>query len=154
MKLLHIVKTVVTATCLSLASMAAGAEGATADQAVALVKKAILYVKENGKDRAFAEFNRPGGKFRDRDLYILVFDMQGVNLAHGAIPRLIGKPVAGVRDADGKVIFQAYLDTVQSKGKGWVDYRWPNPVSGKIEKKSTYVEKVDDLIVGAGIYKD
>lgn len=135
------------------ASAAMAADGGTADEATSLVKKAIQYIKDNGKDKAFAEFNNPNGKFRDRDLYILVFDMNGTNLAHGSIARLVGKPVGDVKDADGKVIFKAYVDTVNSKGKGWVDYRWPNPTSGKIEQKSTYVEKFDDMIVGSGIYK-
>lgn len=148
------IKMMVAAVCMALAGMAAAADGATAGEAAAMVRKAVLYIKANGREKAFAEFNNPNGKFRDRDLYILVFDMNGVSLAHGSLPRLIGKPVAAVKDADGKVIFQAYLDMVASRGKGWVDYRWPNPVSGKIEKKSTYVEKMDDLIIGAGIYKE
>ncbi len=41
-----------------------------------------------------------------------------------------------------------------SKGSGWIDYKWPNPVTKAVEQKSTYVEKVDDVVVGCGIYKN
>jgi len=37
---------------------------------------------------------------------------------------------------------------------GWVDFRWPNPVSKKIEAKSAYVIRVDAATVcGSGYYK-
>lgn len=151
---MNYMKALLAALALLLVNSASAAGAGTAAEATALVKSAIQYIKSNGREKAFAEFSNPAGKFRDRDLYILVFDMSGVAMAHGAQPRLIGKPVAMLKDSDGKLIFKAYVDEVNAKGSGWVDYRWPNPVSGNIEKKSTYVEKYESLIVGAGIYKD
>ena len=41
----------------------------------------------------------------------------------------------------------------RAKGKGWVDYRYNNPVSNEIEKKSTYFVQSGDVILEAGIYK-
>jgi len=38
-------------------------------------------------------------------------------------------------------------------GSGWIDYKWPNPLTNKIEDKSSYVEKMGDYFVGVGIYK-
>ena len=38
-------------------------------------------------------------------------------------------------------------------GSGWVNYKWPNPLTNKIEDKSSYVEKMGDYFVGVGIYK-
>lgn len=147
-------KTAIAICSFMMAGAAFAGEKGTAEEAISMVKKAIQYIKDHGKEKAFAEFNNPNGSFKDRDLYIFVFDMNGTSLAHGALPKLIGKPVGGVKDADGKVIFKAYVDTINAKGKGWVDYRWPNPVSGKIEQKSSYVEKFDEMVIGAGIYKD
>jgi len=42
---------------------------------------------------------------------------------------------------------------VKTKRNGWVDYKWPNPTTGAIDRKSTYVEKADGIIVGCGVYK-
>ena len=130
----------------------AGDTGSAAE-AMAMVKKAGEYLKANGKEKAFAEFSNPKGSFKDRDLYIMVYDMNGINRAHGANPKLIGKDLAQLKDADGTFIVKSFIDMGKSKGKGWVDYKWPNPVSKAIEAKSTYIEKHDDVLIGAGIYK-
>lgn len=136
-----------------LQTAAVAAERGTSDEAVALVKKAIAYLKANGKDKAFAEFSNPSGQFKDRDLYIMVYDMSGNNKAHGANAKLIGKNLSEIKDADGKYIVKSFIEVAGSKGTGWVDYKWPNPVSSAVEPKSTYVEKYDDILLGCGIYK-
>jgi cytochrome c len=103
--------------------------------------------------KAFKQFNDAAGSFVDRDLYIAVLDAKGTMVAHGANPRLIGKSLIDMKDADGKPFIKTLVDTAQKNGRGWVDYKWPNPVSKAIESKSTYVEKFGDLTVAYGIYK-
>jgi hypothetical protein len=41
----------------------------------------------------------------------------------------------------------------RGKGHGWVDYKFRNPETGKVEAKSTYVLRVGDVALEAGIYK-
>ena len=133
---------------------ALAAERGSGDEAVAMVKKAIAYMKEHGKEKAFAEFGNPGNAtFHDRDLYIFVYDMNGNNVAHGNNPKMVGKNLLEMKDHDGKFIIKGFIDVANTKGKGWVDYKWPNPVTKAVEQKSGYIEKVDNLIVGSGIYK-
>jgi cytochrome c len=138
---------------LALQVPAWAADHGSAAEATAMVKKAIEFIKANGKDKAYAEFSNPKGAFKDRDLYIFVFDMKGACLAHGANPKLIGKDLIQLKDAEGKYFIKDFVNTANTKGKGWVDYKWPNPVSKDIEAKSTYIEKYEDVMVGAGIYK-
>lgn len=133
-------------------ALAAGEKG-TADEAVALAKKAAAYIKANGKEKAYAEFNNPNGQFKDRDLYIFVVDFNGKTLAHGANVKLVDKNMAELKDADGKLFVKEFIDVAKSKGRGWVDYKWPNPVTKAIEAKTSYVEKVDDTLVACGVYK-
>lgn len=129
------------------------AEKSTAAEATAMVQKAIAYMKEHGQEKALAEFNNPNGQFVKNDLYIYVYDLQGKNLAHGANQKLVGKNLLDMRDADGKLIIQEFIQTANSKGKGWVDYKWANPTTQTVEPKSGYVEKSGDVIIGSGIYK-
>jgi len=136
----------------SQAALASGDKG-SADEAVALVKKAADYLKANGKEKAFAEFNNNKGQFIDRDLYIFVFDMNGKTLAHGTNPKLLDKNMTELKDADGKYFIKEFLTVANTKGKGWIDYKWTNPVSKAIEPKSTYIEKHGDVLIGCGIYK-
>ncbi|HYD80736.1 MAG TPA: cache domain-containing protein [Paucimonas sp.] len=134
---------------------ATAGERGTPDEAIAMVKRAAAYVKEHGKDKAFAEFNNPKGQFVDRDMYIFAFlaNGDGIERANGANIKLVGKYLLDLKDADGKFMVREFFEVANGKGRGWVDYKWPNPVTKTIEAKSTYIEKVDDVILGCGIYK-
>jgi signal transduction histidine kinase len=59
----------------------------------------------------------------------------------------------GAKDADGKLFMKEMVDVGKMKGKGSIDYKWENPKTKKVEQKSSYVEKVDDVILGCGYYK-
>ena len=41
----------------------------------------------------------------------------------------------------------------RTKGSGWYDYKWPNPLTDKIEDKTSYVERMGDYWVGVGVYR-
>jgi len=135
------------------ANFAVAAEMGTANEAVALVKKATARVKQVGKEKAIAEFNDSKGPFIDRDLYIFVVDMEGKTLANGSNQKVVGKNVIEMKDADGNLFIKHFIEIAQSKGSGWSDYKWVDPVTKGIRPKTTYVEKVDDIVVGCGIYK-
>jgi len=153
----HILSSVLVAVGLMLTPAAgfASADKGTADEAKAMVEKAAALLKASGPDKAFEAFNDPANKdFHDRDLYIFVRGMDGNTVAHGANKGMIGHTNLDLKDADGKPYNKEMIDLATSKGSGWVDYRWVNPVSHKIEPKSSFIEKVGDFVVGAGFYKD
>ena len=133
--------------------MSAAEKRGTAGEAEALVKKAIAYMKSNGKDAAFAEINNPKGRFTVRDLYVFVYDMNGKCVAHGQNLKMIGKDLAEMKDADGKMFVKERIEIAKTKGNGWQDYKFTNPITKNIEQKRAYIEKHDDYIVGSGIYK-
>lgn len=131
-----------------------GAEGVgTRDEAEAMVKKAIEYLKANGQEKAFAEFSDPQGKFVDRDLYIAVYDMSGKCLAHGANQKMIGRDLIDNKDVDGKEFVKERVEMMKAQKSGWQDYKFRNPMTNQIEPKSMYLERYEDLIVGCGAYK-
>lgn len=136
-----------------MSCVAGAADLGTADEATAMVKKAVTYLKANGKEKTLAEVSNPKGQFVDRDLYISVYDMNGNVLAHGANAKLIGKDVSGLKDADGKEFIKDILAKAKSAGKGNADYKWPNPVSKEIQSKTVYFEKADDMVISSGYYK-
>ena len=139
---------------LALSASAFAAEKGTKDEAVSMVKRAVALIKAEGKDKAFAAISDPTNtSFHDRDLYIYVYDLNGVALAHGNNPKMVGKPLIGLKDNEGKPMIKEMIDLAKSKGSGWVEFKWPNPVTKAVESKAGYVEKVDDMLVGSGIYK-
>ncbi|HTZ39916.1 MAG TPA: cache domain-containing protein [Syntrophales bacterium] len=135
-----------------IAGAALAADGTPAE-AKALVKKAVDYIKANGKDKAFAEFSDPKGKFIDRDLYIFVYDMDGKCVAHGFNQKMIGKDLKEMKDPDGKLYVKERIEIAKTKGSGWQDYKFTNPTSKKLENKTAYIEKYENYIVGCGAYK-
>lgn len=129
-------------------------ERGSAEEATALVKKGIAFLKANGNEATYAAISDPKGQFVDKDLYLFIFDASGKTLAHGANVKLIGKNLTEMKDADDKFFIKEFLSVAAKKGKGWVDYKWPHPITKNIEHKSTYIEKLDDgSIIGCGIYK-
>lgn len=125
----------------------------TKAEAKAMVEKAQAYIKENGKEKSLAEISNLKGKFIDRDLYLFAYDFKGVNLAHGANNNLIGKNLLILQDPDGKFVIKDLIETAR-KGSGWYDYKWTNPLTKKVEGKTSYVVKIDDgLWIGCGVYK-
>jgi cytochrome c len=135
-----------------LAAMA-GAKGTRAE-ATAMVEKAATLLTQEGKDKAFAAFDDHSGPFVDGDLYIFVLDMNGTTVAHGTNKALIGKNLLNFKDADGNYFVKSFISVATTKGEGWVDYKWSNPVSKKVDDKSSFVKKVGDYIIGCGVYKD
>ncbi len=122
------------------------------EEAVTLVKKAVAHVKAAGKEKALSDLNAKGS-FVKGELYVFAYDLNGVIIAHPMNPKLVGKNMTEFKDADGKYFTKEFLATAKGPGKGWIDYRWTNPVSKKIEAKSTYIELVGDMFLGCGIYK-
>jgi signal transduction histidine kinase len=135
------------------AGVAAAADMGTKDEAVAMVKKAVDFIKANGADKAYAEFSNPKGQFVDRDLYIAVYDMSGKCLAHGANAKMIGRDLLDNKDVDGKEFVKERIEMMKTQPTGWQDYKFRNPTSNQVEPKAMYIERVNDVIVGCGIYK-
>ncbi len=137
----------------AVSHVAFAAEFGTPQEAEAMVKKAIAEIKAVGKDKALAEISNPKGKFIDRDLYVFVYDMNGKCVGHGFNQKMIGKDLVQMKDPDGKFYVKERIEIIKTKGNGWQDYKFTNPLSKKIENKTAYIEGIDGLIVGCGVYK-
>ena len=145
----------VLAALVGIASPASAAtEFGSKAEAVAMVKRVQTEFKKDGAATTFKEVSDKSVKaFHDRDLYPFIYDMSGKCVAHGARPALIGKNLIDLKDQDGKYLIREMVAISKGPGSGWVDYKWPNPLTNKIEDKSSYIEKMGDYFVGVGVYK-
>lgn len=126
---------------------------ATKDEAVAMVKKTIAYYKANGKDKTIADVNAKGAQFVDRDLYVYIASLDGVAVAHAVNPKIVGKNMAQLKDATGFAFVEELIKQSRAGKSGWVDYKWPNPVTKVIDDKTTYYESFDGHVFCAGVYR-
>ena len=134
------------------ASRVSADEFATKDEAVALVKQAVARVAEAGMDKAKAEFMDHGGKFVDRDLYLIVIDKAGVRVVHGQNPKLVGKTYYDAIDVNGKEYGKEVQGIAEGPGKGWFTFTFKDPITGKLLPKENYIERAGDYTYLAGVY--
>lgn len=137
-----------------MGSVWAAEGGATKDDATAMVKKGVAYVKSAGKDKAYAEFSDKGNAgWHHEDLYLVVYGLDGTVHAHGANAKMIGKNLIDLKDIDGKPFVKERVDMAKTKASFWQDYKFTNPETKKIEPKQMYCEKLEETVVCGGIYK-
>ncbi len=146
-------KRILTALLINLLSAGFVLAVSPADQAKTMVDEAVVFFNGNGKEKALQEISNPKGRWVKGELYVFAYDLNGVVIAHPINPKLIGKNLIDVPDATGKTFRKDIAEVARTKGAGWVDYKYKNPSTKKIEDKSTYLRKVGDAIICCGTYK-
>ena len=127
----------------------------TREEARAMVDAAVEHVQKVGPEQAFKDFtDKANPAWHKKDLYVFAYTRNGVNVAHGANDRLVGKDLLEVRDPNGKFLIKALRDTAL-QGGGWVEYDWPHPQTKRVEAKASYVRKTVnfDGWLGVGVYR-
>lgn len=139
----------VLAAALALGVTACGEKQASSEDAKAMALKAAAFLEEAGPEAAFDAFtNSP--EWKDGDLYVFAADNNGLLVAHGFNPELIGSNSLDLTDADGKYFVREFVAVTD---QGWVDYKWKSPTTGEIEDKTSYIVRAGDYVVGVGAYK-
>jgi cytochrome c len=129
-------------------------ETATKDEAAAMVKKAVAYIKDQGQEKAYAEISNKSGQFIHLDLYVVVYQLDGKVLAHGGNNKFVGKDMSEAQDVDGKFFVKERIELARKQESFWQDYKFVNPVSKKVEPKQMYCERMNETAVCGGIYKN
>ncbi len=141
--------------CLALA--AGGTHAApepTEADAIAMTERGAALIKKHGKDAMVQKIHAKDPDYVKGSLYMDMRDLYtGIVLAHPINRSIEGKYLTEVPDGHGKHYRRDIITLAQADGKGWVEYQYKNPTSGKIEPKKTYILRVDDVVLEAGIYQ-
>lgn len=138
------------------------ADGEARDKCVTKCREAVQLFKEKGNDAAIARINSKDGGFAWKDAYLFVVDFQGKTVAHALFPTHVGENLLQLKNKDGRLVIQEFIDTARNKGEGWHEYMWPRPEEMKkppdqriSSKKATYVLRVpgQELLVIAGVHE-
>ena len=78
-----------------------------------------------------------------------MFDPQAFRSALGSF--VTGVTIVTTRDADGRLFVQDMIARARPQG-AWVDYRIPDPLTGDLMTKSSWIVLYDNLVFGCGIY--
>jgi methyl-accepting chemotaxis protein len=130
-------------------------EFGTAEEAKAMVERALEFIQAHGKEKGMAEISNPHGQFIDRDLFLGMCDVTCKIIANGGNARLIGIDGSKVKDVDGKYFVVEMQKITKTQGAGWCDYKYVHPMTKQVCLKSAYAAAVgfDDLFISCGYYK-
>jgi hypothetical protein len=150
---------IVAATAVAVLTLTANAfaqQLGTADEAKAMLMKAVAALKAD-RDVTLGMINKGEGGLRDRDLYVFCVRMSdGKQLASGAVVPPIGTDQRTLKDSTGKA-FGLELYAAGQKPEGEiteVSYMFPKPgTTAPPVSKTSFVTRVGDLGCGVGYYK-
>jgi hypothetical protein len=133
--------------------------GGTADEAKAMLIKAIAAVKAD-KAKALDMFDKGEGGFRDRDLYVFCMNASDGTIVANGDPNLkeaLGVDIRTAQNSTGKA-FGAEIYAAIQKPEGQiteVSYMMPRPGADDtpVAKVSLVARADDDLGCGVGYYK-
>ena len=132
---------------------AAAAERATPAEARAMLDKALAHYGSAGRRQALADFSAKKAPFADRELYVVCLGADRRVTAHGLVPAYVGQSVDVLKDANGKPLGSAIIESA-TRGDGTTRYMMLNPVTAKTEPKVMFAKKVGDDVCGVGAYGD
>ncbi len=140
------------ASTLSRAVAAFRLQQGTADEAVALVQKAVALYKTTSQDQFLRNLTDKNQPYHDRDMYVFVLDSAGTYRAFGGNPAKVGTRVQDIPGIAGDRLVSDIVAQAD-RAPGWVEYDINNPATGAVQTKMSYVSRVGDLYVGCGVYK-
>jgi methyl-accepting chemotaxis protein len=125
----------------------------SAEEAVELVRRAVAHRQHTSKDAYLCDLTDATKGFFDRDMYVFALDENGCYLAFGGNPAKVGTRVQDIPGIDGPGLLQSIVDQADYE-PGWVEYDIANPTTGKVQSKMSFVQKLDGVYVGCGVYKN
>lgn len=140
------------ASTLSRAVSAFRLQQGTAEEAVALVRKAMALHKTASRDQFLRTLTDKAQPYHDRDMYVFALDTAGTYLAFGGNPAKVGTKVQDIPGITGDRLV-ADIVAQANRGPGWVEYDITNPATGAVQTKMSYVSRAGDMYVGCGVYK-
>lgn len=132
----------------SQAAATSTGEHATPAEAQAMLKAAVQYYQEAGREQALKDFTAKRAPFADRDLYLVCLGTDHTMTANGAYPMLVGLSADAINDSEGRSLGQAVWDVVSVQPEGAMPFHWKNPISGEEESKILFYQKLDQDVCG------
>ena len=117
----------------------------------ALVEKAIGLYNAIGLDDTVAYYNMPESV--DGQWYVFIGDQDDMMLAHAANSDLVGRPFSYATGPNAYPAGSAVAASADEDGE-WFSYTYPNPATGGVESKHSWMVRYDGLLFGSGWYED
>jgi hypothetical protein len=141
--------------CCSAVIVNAAQQFATAEEARAMLERAVAALKAN-ETTALSAFNDPANKeFHDRDINVFCFHISDGNITAYSSPGLIGLDIRTLSLKDDPIGKRTY-DTVATAPEGSIvtmDYNFPKPGTPGPSAKQSLEARVGDEGCAVGYFK-
>ena len=114
------------------------------------VNNAIGRYKSEGLDATLAYYNTE--ESIDGQWYVFIIDGDNIMRAHAANPDLVDRPISASVGPNGYPVGEAVAAVADEDG-AWFDYTFPNPATGGVETKHSWMVRHDGLVFGSGWYE-
>ena len=116
----------------------------------AFVEKALNLYDAIGREATIEYYNTQASV--DGQWYVFIFDENDVMAAHAANPGLVGLHASDVLGPNSYPLGEAVVAAAGEDG-AWFSYTYPNPGSGGVEAKHSWMVRHDGLTFGSGWYE-
>ncbi len=116
------------------------------------VQEAIALFQEAGKEEALARIGDRNGPFTKDTHYIFALDLDGNLLAHPYLKDRVGQSLAELKDSEGRAFIRLLVNVAKRRGHGYTYYNWIAQGSQEELKKTTFFQRVGDVILCSGFY--
>ena len=128
-----------------------GADFGTAEEAKAMLERAVAAVKED-KAKALDMFNNGEGGFKDRDLYVWCANASdGIVTAQPYMNK--GKQLRDIKGKHGAPFGETIMQNATEGTIKETTYWFPRHPIGELLEKTVFYTKAGDQICGVGYYK-
>ena len=114
------------------------------------VNKTIDKYESEGLDATLAYYNTK--ESMDGQWYVFIISEDDTILAHAANPDLVNRSISAAIGPNGYPAGEAVAAVADDDGE-WFDYTFPNPASGALETKHSWMVLHDGIVFGSGWYE-
>jgi diguanylate cyclase (GGDEF)-like protein len=89
----------------------------------------------------------------DKNRYVFLHDYNGIELANGVYPQLVGVNNYDLEDSFGSKVYQDQITVCKENGGGYLTHYWPMSEGEGQYKKMTYVAPLEkwEWVIGTGV---
>ena len=125
----------------------------SADEARQMVFDAMVEIGRLGLRAAMDLFHDKSSRYNWKDLYIFIFDRQGVYVVCGSDKSRVGERLGDLIGEVGDKLTEDAWRVCDTDGGGWVTYSIQNPLTKDMQTKLSYVVPIDEnQLIGCGCY--
>lgn len=121
---------------------------ATPADAQAMLAQVAQHYQSAGRDQALKDFSDQKAPFNDPNLFVMCIASDHKVSAMGGFPLLVGFSADNITEITGRPMGSLIWGAATINPQGSIPFTWKNPLSGTVESKVIYYQKLSQDVCG------